>query len=159
MSQQIRALRRCCLVWFTAASLFTASACNSDSGAKASTDSGAGADIASTVMCIGDRISNPTEAFHYSYRYSEAGGSSRNDEADVTPESMDITAVDQSGTHHFHGIRSDEGSWNRAVVDLAHLGFTAMTGRLEPLTGSSGIVQQAPETVDGYSTIKYAIAT
>jgi hypothetical protein len=115
--------------------------------------------MASAVMCIGDRISNPAEAFHYSYKYLDATGTGRNDEADVTPQAMDITTVDQSGTHHFHGVRSDDGSWNSAVVDLGHLGFTAMTGRLVPLQGTSAIAQQGSESINGYSTTKYVIDT
>jgi hypothetical protein len=159
MTEHTQALRRCYFSVFIAMALLTACACNSDSRAKANNDSGASIDMSSAVMCIGDRISNPAEAFHYSYKYSDAGGSSRNDEADVTPQAMDITTVDQSGTHHFHGVRSDEGSWNRAVVDLAHLGFIAMTGRLVPLQGTSAIAQHGSESINGYSTTKYGIDT
>jgi hypothetical protein len=159
MSQQTGVSRRCYLTLFVAVSLFTASACNSNSNAKASNDSGDGIDLASAVMCVGDRVNSPTEAFHYSYKYSEAGGSLRNDEADVTPQAIDITTADQSGTHHFHGVRSDEGSWDSAIVDLGHLGFTAMTGRLVPLKGSSAVVQQGSESINGYSTTKFAIDT
>jgi hypothetical protein len=159
MSQQTGIRRRCYLTLFIVVSLFTFSACNSNSGAKASTDSGDGIDIASAVMCVGDRVNNPTEAFHYSYKFSDAGGSVRNDEADVTPQAIDVTTVDKSGTHQFHGVRSDEASWNSAVVDLGHLGFTAMTGRLEPLKGSSAIAQQGSEPINGYSTSKFVIDT
>ena len=73
MSQQIGRLRRCCLILSIVVALFTASACNSNSTAKASNDSGEDIDIASAVMCVGDRVNSPTEPFHYSYKYSEAG--------------------------------------------------------------------------------------
>jgi hypothetical protein len=110
-------------------------------------------------MCIGDRINNPAEAFHYSYKYSDSTGTLRNDEADITPQTMDITVQDKSGSHKYHGIRSDEGSWSTAVLDLGHLGFTAMTGRLVPLQGTSAIAPQGSESINGYSTTKYAIDT
>lgn len=159
MSQQIGRLRRCCLILSIVVALFTASACNSNSTAKASNDSGEDIDIASAVMCVGDRVNSPTEPFHYSYKYSEAGASVRDDEADVTPQTIDITAVDKSGTHHFHGVRSDEASWGSAIVDLGHLSFTAMTGRLSPLKNSSAVAQQGSESVNGYTTTKFVIDT
>jgi len=159
MTEHAQTLRRRYLSLFTAIGLLTACACNSDSGAKASNDPGASIDLSSAVMCIGDRISNPAEAFHYSYKYLDATGTVRNDEADITTQTADISVQDKSGTHKYHGIRSDEGSWNRAVLDLAHLGFTAMTGRLVPLQATSAIAQQGSESINGYSTTKYAIDT
>jgi hypothetical protein len=159
MSQPTRTLQRFAVILFIAVSLFTASACNSGSSAKTSSGPGPDIDTASAVMCIGDHISSPTYAFHYSYKYSDATGSVRNDEADITPQEMDITVLDKSGSHKYHGARSDEGSWNSALVDLGHLGFTAMTGRLAPLKGSSALVQQGSETINGYSTAKYLIDT
>jgi hypothetical protein len=72
---------------------------------------------------------------------------------------MDITIKDKSGSHTFHGMRSDEGSWNSAVLDLSHLNITAMSARLDALNDSSAIVQQGRETVNGYDTAKYSIDT
>ena len=83
----------------------------------------------------------------------------RDDEADITPQTMDISVQDKSGSHKYHGIRSDEGSWNSAVSDLGHLGFTAMTGRLVPLQDTAAIAPQGSESVNGYTTTKYAIDT
>jgi hypothetical protein len=159
MTEHKEALRRCYLSVFVAMALLIACACNSDSRAKANSDSGGSIDMASAVMCIGDRVNNPAEAFHYSYKYLDSTGMVRNDEADVTPQSMDISVQDKSGTHKFHGIRSDEGSWSSAVSDLGHLGFTAMTGRLVPLQGTSAVAQQGSESISGYSATRYAIDT
>jgi hypothetical protein len=110
------------------------------------------------VMCIGDRINNPPEAFRYSYKYTDANRWVE-DEAEITPQAMDITIKDKSGSHTFHGMRSDEGSWNSAVLDLSHLNITAMSARLDALNDSSAIVQQGRETVNGYDTAKYSIDT
>jgi hypothetical protein len=143
--------------------LITASACNSSPassgsreavGTAASTDTGTHID----VMCIGDRINNPPESFHYSYVYSDAS-SSVDKEADVTAQAIDITIKDKSGSHSYHGMRSDETSWDRAVLDLSGLNITAMSSRLHALNGSSAIVHQGTEQLNGYDTTKYAIDT
>jgi hypothetical protein len=159
MTEHTEALPRSYFSVFIAMALLTACACNSDSRAKANNDSGASIDMSSAVMCIGDRISNPAEAFHYSYKYLDSTGTGRNDEADITPQTIDIGVQDKSGSHKYHGIRSHEGSWSSAVSDLGHLSFTAMTGRLVPLQGTSAIAQQGSESINGYSTTKYVIDT
>jgi hypothetical protein len=109
-------------------------------------------------MCLGDRINSPTESFHYSYKYADASG--RVDkEADITPQAMDITITDGSGSHTYHGVRSDEGSWSGAVLDLSGLNITAMTARLGSLNGTSSIVSQGAQAMNGYSATKYSIDT
>ncbi len=142
--------------------VLTASACTSKQETKTK-ESGAVTTSGNTnphvdVMCVGDRINNPPESFHFSYKYSDAASSS-NKEADITPQAMDITIKDQSGSHSFHGVRSDEGSWSRAIVDLSSLNMTGMMSRLDSLNDTSAISQQATETVNGYDTTRYAIDT
>jgi len=143
--------------------LITASACNSSPASSGSREAGARAasDNASThidVMCIGDRINNPPGAFHYSYKYADASGSVHK-EADITPQTMDITIQDKSGLHKYHGARSDEGSWSSAVLNLSGLNITKMSARLSSLNGTSAIVQQGAEAINGYSATRYAIDT
>ncbi len=143
--------------------LITASACNSspassgaqEAGAKAASDN-AGAHI--DLMCMGDRINNPPGAFHYSYKYADASGSV-DKEADITPQTMDITILDHSGSHKYHGVRSDEASWSSAVLNLSSLNTTAMSARLDSLSGTSAIVPQGVEAINGYSATRYAIDT
>jgi len=141
-----------------ALALVVASACNSSSvskGAAAAAD-GPGSHI--DVLCMGDRISNPPESFHYSYKYSDMAGSAQKD-ADITPQVMDITIKDKSGSHSFHGVHSNEASWNSAVVDLSNLNMTAMSSRLDSLNNTSAIVRQGSEPMNGYDTTKYSIDT
>src|SRR5512146_1873004 len=159
MTEHAQTFRRCYFYVVIALALVIACACNSDSRARASNDSGGSIDMASAVMCVGDRVNSPSEAFHYSYKYLDSTGPVRDDEADITPQAMDIVVQDKSGSHKYHGIRSDEGSWNSAVSDLGHLGFTAMTGRLVPLQGTSAIAQQGSESMNVFSTTKYASYT
>ncbi len=80
-----------------------------------------------------------------------------NKEADITPQKMDITIKDASGTHSFHGARNDEASWNSAVLDLSGLGMTAMMARLDSLNDTSAVSRQAAETLNGYNSTRYSI--
>jgi hypothetical protein len=143
--------------------LVTLWACTSGSASKdaggrevAVGSSNTGAHI--DVMCVGDRINNPSEAFHYSYQHTDANGWVE-DEAEITPRAMDITIKDKSGSHTFHGVRSDEASWSSAVVDLSHLNITGMSSRLNALNDTSAFVQQGRESINGYDTAKYSIDT
>lgn len=138
--------------------LATTFACTSKSESRnadrSSTSDGAGPRI--DVMCVGERINNPPESFHYSYKYSDASTSSDR-EADITPQTMEITIKDQSGSHSFHGVRSDEVSWNSAVLDLSSLGMTGMMSRLDALNDTSAISREASESMNGYDTTRYTI--
>jgi hypothetical protein len=144
----------CGVVVFT---MLTAFACNSGPAKNVGGETAsAGSHI--DVMCIGDRINNPPEPFHYSYKYSDASGSAEK-EADITPQAMDITIKDNSGSHSYHGVHSDEASWNSAVLDLSGLNITAMAARLSSLNNTSSVTRQGSEPMNGYETSKYAIDT
>lgn len=148
---------------FMSLALVTMSACTSgssakDAGGRATAANSSTADAHINILCIGDRINAPSEAFHYSYKYTDANGWVE-DEADITPQSMDITIKDKSGPHTFHGERSNEASWNSAVVDLSHLNITGMSARLDSLNDSSATVLQGRESMNGYDTAKYSIDT
>ena len=141
--------------------LITAAACNSTSNssrsreaATASNDSGTHID----VMCIGDRINNPPEPFHYSYTYTD-GSSSVDKQADITAQAIDISVKDTSGSRSYHGTRSDETSWDSAVLALSGLNVTLMSSRLDSLNGTSAIVNQGGEALNNYNATKYSIDT
>ena len=138
--------------------LVVTSACNSSSGSQGSADATDGAGSHIDVLCIGDRIDNPPESFHYSYKYSDMSGSTQKD-ADITPQVMDITIKDKSGSHSFHGVHSNEAGWSSAVVDLSNLSMTAMSSRLVILNDTSAIIRQGSEAMNGYDTTKYLIDT
>ena len=145
--------------------LLAASGCSSSSGSKnthddlaAGSSDNAGARIG--VMCLGDLINSPSEPFHYSYHYVDASGGV-DKEADITLQAMDITVKDKSGTHSYRGVRSDDASWNRAVLDLSGLNLTRMSATLDSLNDrfSSAFSKEGSETVNGYQTTRYAIDT
>lgn len=136
-------------------------ACNSRSGSNAAGDGTTSASSGNSgthfdVMCMSDRINNPPAPFHYSYKYSDPSGST-DKEADITPQAMDITITDASGSHNFRGVRANEESWNSAVLDLSNLRITGMSARLDSLNGSSALVKQGAEIMNGYQTTKYSI--
>ena len=145
-----------------ACSLLAAGGCNSTPASKAAQDhvatasSNGAAHI--SVMCIGDLINNPPSPFHYSYKYADASGSVVK-EADITPQTMDITITNSAGSHSYHGVHSDEVSWNSAVLDLSGLNLTKMSATLNSLNDSSAVTLEKTETVNGYQTTKYAIDT
>jgi hypothetical protein len=142
-----------------AAALLGSFACTSNSAARQDRESGTASNRANIdVMCMGDRINSPTEPFHYSFKYNGSFGLVEK-EADITPQTMEITTKDKSGSHSFHGVRSDEQSWNSAVLDLSNLSITAMSSRLSSLNRTSAIVQNGPEMMNGYSATKYTIDT
>jgi len=139
--------------------LSAAFACNSNSAARNDRDSGTASNGANIdVLCIADRINSPTYPFHYFYKYDGSFGLVEK-EADITPQTMEITIKDKSGLRSFHGVRSDEQSWNNAVIGLSNLSIPAMASRLGSLDGTSAVVQNGPEAMNGYSTTKYAIDT
>jgi len=143
--------------------LITASGCNSSPASSGSREAGATAASNSDgthidVMCIGDRINNPPESFHYSYVYTDAS-SSVDKEADITAQAIDITIKDKSGSHSYHGARADETSWDRAVLDLSGLNITTMSSRLNSLNGTSAVVNQGADAVNNYGATKYSIDT
>jgi hypothetical protein len=103
--------------------LITASACSSAPSSSRSREAGGAAVSNDTgthidVMCIGDRINDPPESFHYSYVYAD-GSNSVSKDADITAQTMDITIRDKSRSHSYHGTRSDESSWDRTVLEVS----------------------------------------
>lgn len=144
-----------CLI--IAVALITIPACTSGPAlTKSAAPGSAGGHI--ELLCIGDRISNPSESFHYAFRYADASLFVQSD-ADITPQAMDITVKDKTGSHSYHAAHSNEDNWNRAVLDLSNLSITAMSARLVLLNDSSAIVPQGLESMNGYDTTKYSIDT
>jgi hypothetical protein len=153
--------RRYALLAIVATLFILVPACSSKSSsrerqAERSTTPSPGAHV--DIMCIGDYIGDPKEPFHYSYKYSDASRSV-DDEADVTPQSIDATTKDESGTHSYHAVRTEDTNWGSTTLVLLQGKFTVMSGRLEAVNDTSAIRPQSAETINGYATRKYAIDT
>src|SRR6476661_4521204 len=100
-------------------SLFSiAAACNSAPSLRKSERKTAAAqdpaDPGWDLNCIYERIQNPPESFHYTYKHDSSDW-----EADVTPSTIDGTITDGNGTRQIHGVRSDSQSWQGASVNLS----------------------------------------
>jgi hypothetical protein len=82
-------------------------------------------------------------------------------EAEVTPQTMDVTIQDKTGSHAYHGTRSDQTSWDRAMLDLSGSGMTVMIARIAFLKdrNTSSIKQLDSGATNGYAAIHYAIDT
>jgi hypothetical protein len=143
----------------TAAALaLLAGGCNSSAnstsaGEKSTTAAGSGID----VNCVGKHIESPPEAFHYSFKSSVGGSVDK--EAEITPQSMNVTIQDKSGAHKYHGVRSDEASWNNAVLSLSGSGLTVMSARVDSIKNKSAVVRAGAEPMNGYQTTKYSLDT
>ena len=143
------------------AALVLLAVCGCSSGAKGTDgvqssagDSSSGIHL--DVGCMLDRVDKPSESFHYSYKY--ASDSTWADyEADVTPTSIDGVTKAPMGSSSVHAVRSDENSWNNALLGLSSLNFTSMTGRLGGIDGTSVIAPRGAENVNGYTATKYVI--
>lgn len=125
---------------------------SSSPGGESTTGAGNRIDL----NCIGNHIENPPESFHYSFK-STVGSVDK--EAEITPQSMDITIQDKSGSHKYHGVRSDDASWNNAVLDLSASGLTSMTARIASIKDKSSVASAGAESMNGYQTTKYSIDT
>ena len=149
------------LMCLAALVLLAACGCNSrakgtDEAQSSATDSGSAIHL--DVGCMMDRVDKPSESFHYSYKFA-SDTTWENYEADVTPASIDGAAKTPMGSSSVHAARSDSNGWDTAVLALSSLSFTALTGRLAALDGTTAITSQGAEQVNGFSATKYAIDT
>jgi len=110
------------------------------------------------INCLGNHIENPPEPYHYSFKASD-GKNTVEKEAEITPQTMDITIQDNSGSHQFHGDRTKESSWDSAMLDLTGSGLTVMTARVAFIENSSALKRIGDEPMNGYSATKYSIDT
>src|SRR6266568_8805866 len=110
------------------------------------------------INCLGDHVSNPSDSFHYSFKATDEQNAV-DKEAEVTPQTMVVTIQDKSGSHTYHGTRSDEGSWGRAVLDLSGWGMTVMTARVAFIEDTSALRRIGDEPMNGYNTTQYSIDT
>jgi hypothetical protein len=109
------------------------------------------------MNCVGNHVQSPPDAFHYSYKSTDGGSVDK--EADVTPQNIDMIIQNQFGSHKYHGVRSDEDSWNSAVLNLSGSGFTVMSARISFVAANTSVARAGAEAMNGYQTTKYSIDT
>jgi hypothetical protein len=154
-----RPVRKTSLIIFAAIVLMAAPGCNSGSKSGAAESRGNGDSTAHLeVGCILDHVEKPAESFHYSYKYADP--STWHDyEADVTPTSIDGIVINPGSSTAIHAKRADDTGWGSAVLSLSSLSFTALTGHIAGIEGTSAVTSHGAQNVNGYGATEFAIDT
>lgn len=108
------------------------------------------------LQCAAGRIQNAPAPFHWSLKKAVTPDTNTDWEADVTADAIAGTVTDSSGTRAIHGTRSDQTSWNTAVMILT-APLPASVFAL--VNNSSGIVRAGRENMNGQDTVKFKIDT
>jgi hypothetical protein len=103
------------------------------------------------LNCVIDHIQNPPEPFHYTFK--DESDNPWEEEAEVTPQKIDGSFRNNSlpKAQEFHGAPREVFS------NLMAIGRLASTIAL--VRGSSAVVREGAEKVNGYDTVKYSIDT
>lgn len=111
------------------------------------------------LNCVIDHIQNPPESFHYSYKKDTSEGAKVDQEADITPQTIDGFRMQPDGTPQpIHGVHSDSSSWQMAWVGLT--GIAGMAGTVATFNHSSAMQREADGgSVNGYDTVHFSIDT
>lgn len=136
--------------------------CTSKKSAKESSGEKTTSQAASTpgynidLNCVFDSIQKPTEAFHFSYHKTDPDNPVEED-ADITPQTIDGSFKNNSGTHPLHGVRSDQQSWQTAYSGL--MGVSGMSSTIAVVRNGAAVQKEGNEQVNGYQTVKYSVDT
>ena len=147
--------------------LILLSACTSKPSSNLSVEKAAGPsasgqadnDPGINLNCVYDRLQNPPEAFHYIYKKTTSDGSKVNQEADVTPQTIDGFRGQPDGSQQaIHAMRSDSQGWQSALAGLT--GISGMSGTVSTFNHNSAM-RREPDggQINGYQTIHYSIDT
>jgi hypothetical protein len=132
------------------------SAGNSETSGTAKNQAASATGYDLDLNCVFDSIQKPTEAFHYSYHKTDPDNPVEED-ADVTPQTIDGSFKNNSGTHPIHGVRSDQQSWQMAYSGL--MGVSGMSSTIALVRNGSAVQKEGSEQVNGYQTVKYSVDT
>lgn len=119
--------------------------------APAASASGPGIDL----NCVMDSLQNPTESFHYVYK--KQSDSPVDQEADVTPQTIDGFFMLGDQKQEFHGKKSDPQSWRQAMAGVT--GISGMSSTMALVHSSEAVKREGEEKMNGYDTIRYSIDT
>ncbi len=145
--------------------IVAASACTSKVGPTVSHEkknqraAAADADPGIDLNCVYNRLQSPPESFHYVYKKNDSDGLNVDQEADVTPQTIDGFRLQQDGTQQpLHAVHSDASSWQAALAGLT--GISGMAGTVSTFNHNSAMQRESDSgQVNGYDTIHYSIDT
>jgi hypothetical protein len=156
------------------AGLMAVSACTSNGGSKAlgermgkedsarsagNSTAPAKADPGINLNCIYDHLQNPRESFHYIYKKDTSDNEHVDQEADITPQTIDGLRRQPDGSQKpVHGVRSDPEGWQSALANLTAISGISST---VAIVNHSSAMKSEPDggQVNGYDTIHYSIDT
>ncbi len=104
------------------------------------------------LNCVYERLQNPPDSFHYTYKHNEVAW-----EADVTPSTIDGTRTAPEGVRPIHGVRSDTDSWHGAWMNLSAISGVSSTFAL--VRNAESNVRESTEMANGFDTIRYSVDT
>lgn len=128
-------------------------------GQSRSAPAQANADPGINLNCVFDRLQNPPESFHYIYKKTVSDGFNVDQEADVTPQTIDGFRGQPDGSQQpIHAVRSDSQSWQSALAGLT--GISGMSSTVSTFNHNSAMQRESDGgQVNGYQTIHYSIDT
>jgi hypothetical protein len=142
-------------------------ACNSKPSSKLSAEktahhsasAQASDDPGINLNCVYDRLQNPPDAFHYVYKKTASDGANVDQEADITPQTIDGLRGQPDGSQQpIHAMRSDSQGWQSALTGLT--GISGMSGTVSTFNHSSAMQRESDGgQINGYQTIHYSIDT
>jgi hypothetical protein len=111
------------------------------------------------LNCVYDRLQNPPEPFHYVYKKTGSKGAEVDQEADVTPQTIDGFRGEPDGSRQLiHAMRSDSQGWQSAIAGLT--GISGMSSTVSTFNHNSAMQRESDGgQVNGYQTIHYSIDT
>jgi hypothetical protein len=148
--------------------LFVTTSCTSRQGTNTLNQSGAKNAAAAAnaktdpgidLNCVYDHLQNPQESFHYVYKKDTSDNDHVDQEADVTPQSIDGFRRDPDGSQQpLHASRSDAQSWQAALAGLT--GIAGMSSAIALIHNGSAL-RREPDggSVNGCTAIHYSIDT
>ncbi len=103
------------------------------------------------LNCVITHIQNPPESFHYVFKAESAN--SWEEEGDVTPQWIDGSFSNNSlpTPQQFHGAPREASSNLMAIGRMASL--------FAIVRNTSAVVNEGPERVNGYDSVRYSIDT
>lgn len=104
------------------------------------------------LNCVYERLQNPSDSFHYTYKHNEVAW-----EADVTPSTIDGTRTAPEGVRPIHGVRSDTDSWHGAWMNLSAI--SGMSSTFALVRNAESNVREGTEMANGFDTIRYSVDT
>ena len=111
------------------------------------------------LNCVYERLQNPPESFHYVYKKTTSDGVVVDQEADVTPQTIDGSRAQPGGSPQpIHAVHSDPQGWQAALAGLT--GISGMSGTVSTFNHNSAMRRESDGgQVNGYQTIHYSIDT